>query len=125
MADHGADARGNPIPDATFMVSYADREEKGSDVNVASHLLVDVLTSTVDAAILISNDSDLQFPLAYAHGLVPLGLVNPSPNYLAGALRGQPSDGVGNHWWRRLSAADLRACQLSDPVDTLTRPAGW
>lgn len=25
------------------MVSYAHREEKGSDVNVASHLLVDVL----------------------------------------------------------------------------------
>jgi hypothetical protein len=37
------DAHGNPIPDATFMISYAHREEKGSDVNVAAHLLVDVL----------------------------------------------------------------------------------
>ncbi len=34
------DRAGNPIPDATFMVSYAHREEKGTDVNVASHLLV-------------------------------------------------------------------------------------
>ena len=59
------DGHGKPIPDATFMVSYADREEKGSDVNVASHLLVDVLTGAVDAAIIISNDSDLQFPVSY------------------------------------------------------------
>jgi hypothetical protein len=119
------DAHGNPIPDATFMVSYADREEKGSDVNVAAHLLVDVITSAVDAAIVISNDSDLQFPVSYARGLVPVGLVNPSPNYLAGALRGHPSDGVGNHWWHRLAAADLHACQLPDPVASLRRPADW
>jgi hypothetical protein len=119
------DAHGNPIPDATFMVSYADREEKGSDVNVASHLLVDVLTSTVDAAIVISNDSDLQFPISYSRGRVPVGLINPSTNYLAGALRGQPSEGVGNHWWHRLSAADLRACQLPNTVFSFTRPVGW
>ena len=119
------DAHGNPIPDATFMVSYADREEKSSDVNVASHLLVDVLTSAVDAAIVISNDSDLQFPISYARGLVPVGLVNPSPNYLAGALRGQPSHGVGNHWWHRLSVADLYQCQLPNPVAGFTRPTGW
>jgi hypothetical protein len=38
------DSHGNPISDATFVVSYAEREEKSSDVNVAAHLLVDVLT---------------------------------------------------------------------------------
>jgi len=119
------DGHGNPIPDATFMVSYADREEKGSDVNVAAHLLVDVLTSAVDAVVVISNDSDLQFPVSHARGLVPVGLVNPSPNYLAGALRGQPSEGVGNHWWHRLSTADLHACQLPDPVANFAAPVGW
>ncbi len=119
------DAHGNAIPDATFMVSYAHREEKGPDVNVASHLLVDVLTKRVDAAIVISNDSDLQFPISYARTKVPVGLINPSRNYLAGALRGQPSDGVGNHWWQRMSAEDLRASQLPDPVGTFARPAGW
>jgi hypothetical protein len=119
------DANGNPIPDATFIVSYADREEKGSDVNVASHLLVDVLTSAVDAVIIISNNSDLEFPVSYVRAQVPVGLINPSANYLAGALRGQPSDGVGNHWWHRLSPADLHASQLPDPVASLTRPTGW
>ncbi len=38
------DANGNPVPDATFMISYANREEKGADVNVAARLPVDVLT---------------------------------------------------------------------------------
>jgi len=119
------DAQGNPIPDATFMISYAHREEKGSDVNVAAHLLVDVLTGVVDAAIVVSNDSDLAFPVSYARTTVPVGLVNPSPNYLAGALRGQPSDGVGNHWWQQLSAVDLRASQLPNPAGGLACPAGW
>jgi hypothetical protein len=119
------DEAGNAVPNATFMVSYAHREEKGSDVNVASHLLVDVLTGAVDAAIVISNDSDLEFPISYVRDRVPVGLVNPSPNYLAGALRGRPTEGVGNHWWRRLSAADLYGCQLPDPVGSFARPAGW
>lgn len=119
------DAQGNPIPDARFVVSYAHREEKGSDVNVASHLLVDVLTSQVDAAVIISNDSDLKFPIAHARTKVPVALINPSSNYLAGALRGQASEGVGGHWWRQLTASDLHACQLATPIASHSRPAGW
>jgi len=72
------DAHGRPIHDAVFMVSYAHREEKGSDVNVASHLLVDVLTGAIDAAIVVSNDSDLKFPIRYARTRVPVGVVNPT-----------------------------------------------
>jgi len=119
------DGQGNPVPDAQFMVSFAHREEKGSDVNVASHLLVDVLTSRVDAALVISNDSDLKFPVSYARTKVPVGTVNPSKKYLAGALKGLPTDGVGGHWWRQLTAPDLLACQLHDPVGTLAKPVGW
>jgi hypothetical protein len=119
------DSQGNQIPDATFMVSYAHREEKGSDVNVASHLLVDVLTSQIDAAVVISNDSDLKFPVTFARSRVPVGTVNPSQNYLAGALKGQAADGVGRHWWMQLKAADFQACQLPDPAGGHARPPGW
>jgi hypothetical protein len=119
------DSAGNAIPDAIFMASYAHREEKGTDVNVASHLLVDVLTKEVDAAVVVSNDSDLAYPVAFARTRVPVGLVNPSRSYLAGALRGKPTDGVGRHWWQQLSAADLRACQLPNPCSTFRLPAGW
>ncbi len=119
------DAQGNAVNGATFMVSYAHREEKGSDVNVASHLLVDVLGGQVDAAVVISNDSDLRFPIQFARGHVPVGVVNPSRNHLAGALRGQAGDGVGGHWWRQLTTQDLLNHQLPNPAGTYSRPTGW
>jgi uncharacterized LabA/DUF88 family protein len=65
------DGHGGPVAGAVFMVSYANREEKGSDVNVAAHLLLDVMSSSVDAALVISNDSDLRFPVEQARQRVP------------------------------------------------------
>ena len=119
------DGHGNPVHGAVFMVSYASREEKGSDVNVAAHLLLDVLGGTVDGALIISNDSDLRFPIEQARQRVPVGVINPSPSYLAGDLRGNPMDGAGRHWWARLSCADLKNHQLPVPVGPYHRPAGW
>jgi hypothetical protein len=108
-----------------FMVSYAYREEKGSDVNVASHLLIDALQGNIDAALVISNDSDLRFPLQQARQHVPVGLVNPSPTYLAGALRGLAREGAGRHFWRQLVASDFRNHQLPDPAANYSRPEDW
>lgn len=119
------DAQSRPVPGALFMVSYASREEKGSDVNVAAHLLTDVLEGTVDGAVVISNDSDLRLPVQQARQRVPVGVVNPSKNYLAGDLRGRSTDGVGRHWWAQLTIADFKANQLPDPVGPYARPADW
>ena len=52
------DSTGVDVPSARFMASVARREEEGSDVNVATHLLVDVFGGAVDAAVVISNDSE-------------------------------------------------------------------
>jgi len=41
--------------------------------------LVDVLTGAVDAAVVISNDSEMDFPVSYARARVPVGLLNPWP----------------------------------------------
>jgi hypothetical protein len=82
-----------------------------------------VLESNIDAAIVISNDSDLK--LIEARKRVPVGTVNPSSSFLAGDLRGQPTDGVGGHWWGRLKAADYRAHQLPDPVGPYAKPTDW
>lgn len=80
-------------PGATCMASVARREEKGSDVNVASHLLLDVLQGHVEAAIVISNDSDLEFPVKQARLRVPVGTVNPTKGFPAGRLNGPPATG--------------------------------
>jgi len=120
------DSAGQDVPGATFMASVARREEKGSDVNVASHLLIDVLTQAVDAAVVISNDSDLAYPIEVARKHVPVGLVNPTKGVRAGKLAGDPAEGAGNHWWYRLEAADLYAHQLSAAVSPrIRKPAPW
>jgi hypothetical protein len=100
-------------------------EEKGSDVNVASHLLIDVLDRRIDAAIVYSNDSDLYYPLHEARLRVPVGTVNPGKKPTAAALRGDPAVGAGRHWWRRLSGADFTAHQFPPTVGPAQRPAGW
>ena len=41
-------------------------EEKGSDVNLASHLLLDAFKHASDTAVVISNDSDLRVPIRFA-----------------------------------------------------------
>jgi len=116
---------GSPAANAVFMVSTLHQEEKGTDVNVAAHLLMDIFQGTVDAAVLISNDSDLKLPIHTARKLVPVGHVNPRGGYFAGDLTGTPAEGVGRHWWRKLTPADFQSHQLPDPAGKYTRPAGW
>jgi hypothetical protein len=116
---------GASMPDATFMASVATYEEKGSDVNVASHLLVDVLAGGFQAAVVISNDSDLRWPVQEARRRIPVGMVNPGSGYTAGHLSGMPGAGAGQHWWRTLNAADFTSHRLPDPVGRNRRPAGW
>ena len=116
---------GNPVKDALFMVSTLHQEEKGTDVNVASHLLIDVLTNAIDAAVVISNDSDLKLPVQLARQRVPVGLINPTGGYFAGDLTGHMSDGAGNHWWRKLGPSDFLSNQLADPTGSYTKPAQW
>ncbi|MFG1768408.1 NYN domain-containing protein [Nocardia salmonicida] len=116
----------NPNGDDVLMATVRMREEKGSDVNVATHLLTDVFCGQVDGAIVISNDSDLALPVHTARQHVPVGTVNPSSRQLAGALRGTATEGAGRHWWARLSAQHYYSSQLADPVDNHWRkPTGW
>jgi uncharacterized LabA/DUF88 family protein len=51
-----------PLPDALIAEVHAV-EEKGSDVNLASHLLNDAWKGDFDQAVVISNDTDLVEPI--------------------------------------------------------------
>ena len=44
-------------------VRVLKREEKGTDVNLASHLLVDAFENKYKGAVIVSNDSDLFTPM--------------------------------------------------------------
>lgn len=54
-------------------------EEKGSDVNIAAHMIRDASLKHLDVAVLVTNDSDLAEPVRivrHEFGL-PVGVVNP------------------------------------------------
>ena len=73
----------------------------------------------------VSNDSDLRFPVQLVRERIPVGLVNPRGGQHAGDLRGRPQDGAGNHWWRRLAPGDFIGHQLPAVIGTLSRPPKW
>jgi uncharacterized LabA/DUF88 family protein len=52
-----------PLPNVVWV---GKTEEKGSDVNLASHLVRDALTDQFDQAIVLSNDTDLVEPIRIA-----------------------------------------------------------
>src|ERR1700744_5638592 len=61
-------------------------EEKGSDVNLASHLLRDGFKGVYEVAIVVTNDSDLVEPVRIVRrelGL-PVGVLNPHQHHSAG-----------------------------------------
>ena len=61
-ADQAAFAK-HGLPDKVRIIKT---EEKGSDVNVGSFLLLDAFNKDCDAAVVISNDSDLMTPIYMA-----------------------------------------------------------
>ena len=54
-------------------------EEKGSDVNIATHMLVDAFRGDCDQLIVITNDSDLAEPVRIINKemKIPVGVFNP------------------------------------------------
>ncbi len=102
-------------------------EEKRTDVNMASHLLVDAFEGRYDTAIVVSNDSDLTTPIEMA--VNRLGkqaiVVNPYPSRRQSSeLRRAASRTVSE-----INASVLRASQfpdkLTDAQGSFTRPGSW
>jgi uncharacterized LabA/DUF88 family protein len=58
-------------------------EEKGSDVNLATHLLHDAFKKAFDVAVLITNDSDLVEPVKILRSdfHFPVGILNPHQHH--------------------------------------------
>ena len=54
-------------------------EEKGTDVNIATHLIDDAHNNTFEKAVVISNDSDLVTPIKIITGVIKLPVTVISP----------------------------------------------
>lgn len=115
-------------PDGTpRVVTVRKTEEKGSDVSLASHLLLDAFRSESELFAVLSNDSDLVEPMRLAHDELgkQIGLLSPmQPKRASNELK---QTGLMLH--RQVCADDLAACQLpSEIVDEhgeIHRPEKW
>jgi uncharacterized LabA/DUF88 family protein len=117
-----------PIEQNTFgkKIKFANiikTEGKGSDVNLAVHLLNDAWRDHYDCAVVVSNDSDLAESLRLVKeqhnkkiGLITPGKTHPSRELLKYA-----------DFTKRVRKGVLGASQLPDPIPgtTIHKPAVW
>jgi uncharacterized LabA/DUF88 family protein len=101
-------------------------EEKGSDVNLGCHLLLDAVRGAVDTAVVVSNDSDLAEPIRLARyeAKIRVGVVNPHPPHKRSKHLSR-----GANFFKQLKAEDLARSQfpgtLTDSTGSFTKPRGW
>jgi uncharacterized LabA/DUF88 family protein len=100
-------------------------EEKGSDVNLATHLLLDAFDDAFDVATIISNDSDLKEPIAHVRQRFgkKIGLLVPRTTHVSRAL--QPlADFIKRFGPAALQSAQFPAA-MTDSVGAFHKPKGW
>ena len=113
---------GVPISDAVI-AEFHTMEEKGSDVNLAAHLLNDAWKGLFEAAMVISNDTDLVVPIRMVreeHGRLVF-VVCPGRWQIAPQLRRAASH------VRHIRRGMLEAAQFPHtlPETGVVRPADW
>lgn len=122
LRDHENQITFRPWPDVAYVWKT---EEKGSDVNIATYLLLDGFQNAYEAAVVLSNDSDLCEPIRLANEVLkkPVGLLspvrNPTPALVSAA-----------RFLRHVTLADARASQFPNPLvladgRAISRPASW
>jgi uncharacterized LabA/DUF88 family protein len=106
------------------MVKVHDTEEKGSDVNLASHLVWDGFQNRYDVAVVVSKDTDLVEPIRIIRNsgktvgiICPDGSLPPALNTVA-------------NFTRHIQVAHLANSQLANPVvgyggKAIHRPPEW
>jgi hypothetical protein len=100
-------------------------EEKGSDVNIAAHLIFDAHQHDFTAAVLVTNDSDLLEPIRIVrHELrLDVGILNPH--------RHTPSRVLTKHasFIKQIREGSLKSSQfpqtLQDAHGEFHKPPGW
>jgi hypothetical protein len=108
-------------------VQVIKSEEKGSDVNLATALLVDAFEGKFEQAVVVSNDSDLVYPIGVVQAKLKLPVIvlfpcgpGRKPSYhLSKVVKSSPI----------VNAAHLAAAQfanpLTDAVGVFHKPATW
>jgi hypothetical protein len=112
--------------DPTKFATVIKTEEKGSDVNLAAHLVNDGHLGRYEQAVVITNDSDLAEPIRIVRDelKLPIGILFPS-KYLNPQLK----NAVTPNFTKPIREGVLKASQfpttLADNVGTFHKPVTW
>ncbi|MFN2326749.1 MAG: NYN domain-containing protein [Gemmatimonadales bacterium] len=114
----------SPPPGGARYAEVIKTEEKGSDVNLATHLIADGYEGRYDCAALITNDSDLLEPVRLVRGRLqkPVGVLNPQrhPSFVLSKAAS---------FFKQIRPGALKASQfadsLRDSVGPFRKPPGW
>ncbi len=114
-----------PTPGGSRFAKVIKTEEKGSDVNIATHLINDGYRKRYEAAVIVTNDSDLLEPIRIVRlelGLT-VGVLNPHKNPTSRVLAQQAS------FVRQIRRGVLAASQfpdvLTDTHGEFRKPTSW
>lgn len=98
-------------------------EEKGSDVNLATYLLIDAYERDFEAAVVITDDSDLALPITVVRQRLHHHVTILSPRDKSWKLRQVATR------FRPITTTNLALSQfpatLTDANGNITKPAGW
>lgn len=114
----------NPVQGQKPFVQIIKTEEKGSDVNLASHMLVDAVDNAFECAVIVSGDSDLKTPVQLVlnrfHKTV--GVLNPQ-KIKCRALE------TTARFYKHIRESALASSQfppvLTDGMGTFHKPPSW
>jgi hypothetical protein len=113
-----------PLPDGTRSVWVMRTEEKGSDVNLASHLVHDAHEGAFEAAAVVSCDTDLVEPLRIVSREIGLPVCLSPPQ-----IEGSKSLKAVATEVRRIGEARLKQAQFPDVVTSadgeIRKPGSW
>lgn len=114
----------NPPPGHPPVVEVVKTEEKGSDVNLATHLVHDAHCGRFECAVVISGDSDLLAPVrtVIEELHLPVGVLNPQRHPCTMLKRYAT---FYKHLRPNFNAASQFPPMLTDAQGTFTKPAGW
>ena len=114
------------VRDPARYVEVHDTEEKGSDVNLAAHLVNDAHLGRFDTAFVVSQDTDLCEPLRMVNKQLgkTVGLI-----WLEDSRPGKRHREVSN-FIKHANLSILRRCQFPDPVigrggRKIAKPLTW
>lgn len=111
-------------PPQTGYAKVIKTEEKGSDVNLALHLLSDGYKNAYDMAVIISNDSDLLSPIQFVKKELgkTIGILNPQKHPSKSLIA--VADFIKNIRVGTLKNSQFPAT-LTDRQGSFSKPSSW